>query len=132
MTIDTTNSPVHRLEIVETGRRRRFTPAEKLRIVKESHEGHRRVSATARRYGLLPAQLFTWRRQYEDGRLGAEADGDPVFVPAVVTQDGVSAPGSQQGGGRLEIVVTSGERVIVEGEVDEVMLTRVLGALRRR
>jgi transposase len=132
MTSDTTNSPIHRLEIVETGRRRRFTTAEKLRIVKESHEGHRRVSATARRYGLLPAQLFSWRRQYEDGRLGAEADGDPVFVPAVVMQDGVSAPRPQHGGGRIEIVVTSGERVIIEGEVEEVMLTRVLGALRRR
>lgn len=132
MTSDTTSSPIHRLEIIETGRRRRFTAAEKLRIVKESYDGHRRVSATARRYGLLPAQLFTWRRQYEDGRLGAQADGEPVFVPAIVEQDGASAPGSLRGGGRIEIVVTSGERVIIEGDVEEAMLTRVLGALRRR
>jgi transposase len=131
MTSDTNNSPIHRLEIVETGRRRRFSEAEKIRIVKESYDGHRRVSATARRHGLFPAQLFTWRRAYEEGRLGA---GDaPTFVPAIVSHEDEARPDSRlETGGRIEVVLASGERVIVEGEVDEIMLARVLGALRRR
>jgi transposase len=39
---------IQRLEVVNTGRRRRWTLAEKLRIVEESFQGHRQVSATAR------------------------------------------------------------------------------------
>ncbi|MBB4268224.1 hypothetical protein [Roseospira visakhapatnamensis] len=40
---------VMRLEIVETGRRRQFSDAEKVRIVEESFVGSRQASATARR-----------------------------------------------------------------------------------
>jgi transposase len=40
---------VQRLEVVNTGRRRRWSEDEKLRIVEESFQGHRQVSATARR-----------------------------------------------------------------------------------
>jgi len=43
---------VHRLEVVNTGRRRRWSLDEKLRIVAESYEGHRQVSAVARRHNL--------------------------------------------------------------------------------
>ena len=47
------NSPeVTRLEVVETGRRRRWTEDEKLRIVMESLNGPRLGLATARRYGI--------------------------------------------------------------------------------
>lgn len=131
MTSDTTNSPVHRLEIVETGRRRRFSDAEKIRIVQESYDGHRRVSATARRYGLLPAQLFTWRRAYEEGRLGAQ--DAPTIVPAIVSDEATPTLVQRiETGGRIEVVLSSGERVIVEGDVDEIILSRVFGALRRR
>jgi len=53
---------VQRLEGVETGRRRRWSEDEKLRIVAESLSGPRLVSATARRYGISPSLLYTWRR----------------------------------------------------------------------
>jgi transposase len=46
---------VSRLEVVETGRRRRWSDAEKLRIVAESMAGPRLVSATARRRGCQSA-----------------------------------------------------------------------------
>src|SRR5215213_6815095 len=42
---------VSRLEVVDSGRRRRWTEDEKLRIVMESLSGPRLGSATARRYG---------------------------------------------------------------------------------
>ena len=42
---------VSRLEIVEMGRRRRWSDAEKLRIVEASLAGRRMVAATARQHG---------------------------------------------------------------------------------
>ena len=74
------------LEVVQTGARRRWPVEEKLRIVAESDRGPGAVSATARRYGVSPAQLFTWRRQVRTGQLTAE--GFNGFVPACVVADG--------------------------------------------
>jgi len=69
-----------RLEIVETGRRRRWSDEEKLKIVLESLAGPRLVSATARRHGISRSQLVTWRRAFRAERIGSETG--PTFVPA--------------------------------------------------
>ena len=80
---------ISRLEIVETGRRRRWSDAEKLRIVEESFSGPRLASATARRHGISNQLMFAWRKAYREGRLG---DGsDPGLVPAMIVPDGASA-----------------------------------------
>ncbi|MBP0113884.1 transposase, partial [Bradyrhizobium vignae] len=47
-----TISTLNRLEVVDTGRRRRWSEEEKARIVLESLSEPRLVAATARRYGL--------------------------------------------------------------------------------
>src|SRR3954463_16737332 len=83
MTEHTPMSSVSRLEVVATGGRRRWTLDEKRRIVAESYGAPRIVSATARRHGLTPSQLFTWRRLDSEGRLTAD-DDEPRFVPAIV------------------------------------------------
>lgn len=67
MDIFTDRSRVERLEIVDTGRRRRFSEAEKLRIVEESYAGPRMASATARRHGIAVPLLFAWRKAYREG-----------------------------------------------------------------
>lgn len=55
---------IQRIEVL-TGpdRRRRWSTEDKERIVAESYSGHDSVSRIARRHGLLPQQLFTWRRE---------------------------------------------------------------------
>jgi len=55
---------IQRIEVL-TGRerRRQWSTEEKERIVAESYSGHDSVSRIARRHGLLPQQLFTWRRE---------------------------------------------------------------------
>ena len=63
MRMDSHTHSVEKLAIVNTGRRRRWSDEEKLRIVTESLAGSRLVSATARRHGISPGQLFTWRRE---------------------------------------------------------------------
>ncbi len=73
---------VSRLEVVETGARRRWTIEEKRRIVSESEAGSRQASATARRYGLSPAHLFVWRQLAREGRFGDEVG--VAFARAVI------------------------------------------------
>src|SRR6266545_1635421 len=55
---------VRRIELITgTGRRRRWSGDDKVRIVVESFEGGTTVSEVARRHGLSPQQLFAWRRE---------------------------------------------------------------------
>jgi transposase len=115
---------VSRLEVVEIGRRRRWTEEEKLRIVTESLSGPRLGSLTARRYGIARSLLATWRR-----RFGVQAAGASRFVPAVVVPERAAAPSPSS---RMEIVATNGRRIIVDAGVDVAALCRVLDVLERR
>lgn len=55
---------VRRIELITgTGRRRRWSSDDKVRIVVESFEEGATVSEVARRHGLSPQQLFAWRRE---------------------------------------------------------------------
>ena len=76
---------VHRLEVITgTGRRRRFSEDFKSRMVEETLVAGAVVSEVARRHGLTPQQLFTWRRQARrPAVVNTEAEA-PQFVPAVV------------------------------------------------
>jgi transposase len=72
-----------RLEVFTgAGRRRDWSVAEKATIVSESYRSGN-VSEVARRHGLTPTQLFTWRRA-AGPRVGAARDAAPEFVPAVM------------------------------------------------
>jgi transposase len=129
---------VSRLEVIATGARRRWTKEEKARIVAESFEGSRRVSATARRYGLSASQLFTWRRQI--GFASSATEIAPTFAPAFVASEPAevasssfaeSKPGLMPAG-RMEIALANGRRVIVGADFDAAALARVLDVLERR
>jgi transposase-like protein len=71
---------VSRLEVIETGARRQWSPDEKQRIVAESLSAPRNVSATARRHGLSSGQLFTWCRLARQGKLVLDGDAGGVFL----------------------------------------------------
>lgn len=120
---------VQRMEVVETGRRRRWSDEGKLEIVAESYAGPRLVSATARRHGISTWQLHEWRRAWREGRLG---DG-PVggFVPAMIVPEAAApsdaAPTREPG--CMEVVSANGRRVIVDREVDVEALVRIVRGL---
>ena len=66
-----TNS-TDRVEIITSvQRRRRWTAPEKVRMVEETFEPGMTVSLVARRHGVAPNQLFTWRRLVAQGSLTA-------------------------------------------------------------
>src|SRR5450756_3258323 len=94
MTDHTPMPKVSRLEVISTGARRRWTLAEKQRIVAESYDGRRQVSATARRNGLSASHLFTWRRLAREGRL-VEADNGATFAKVMIScEPSTSSPPS--------------------------------------
>jgi len=53
----------------DTGRRRRWTDAQKVRIVDESFGQRESMSQTARRHDIARTLMVRWRRQYRDGEL---------------------------------------------------------------
>jgi transposase len=67
--------------ITSVQRRRRWSGAEKVRMVGETYEPGATVSLVARRHGVAPNQLFTWRRLASEGALTATTAGEEV-VPA--------------------------------------------------
>lgn len=76
-----TDAP-EKVEVITSVQRcRRWSATEKMRMVEESLEPGASVSLVARRHGVNPNQLFTWRRLAAHGALTAAAAGGEV-VPA--------------------------------------------------
>jgi transposase len=126
----THSEQVQRLEVVDTGRRRRWSEDEKLRIVTESLAGPRLVSSTARRYGISPSLLFAWRRSFRAVPISKSA-AKPAFVPAVVVAEPGPAVKSGASIRRAEIVFSNGRHLIVDVGIDVVALARLVAALER-
>lgn len=125
----TNSDQVERLEIVESGRRRRWSEDEKLKIVLESLAAPRQVSATARRYGIARSQLLQWRRSFRPER-NEGLERSIGFVPAVVVSEPEPGPPVRAGAeGAIEINFTSGARMRVTGAVDPATLRAAVEAL---
>jgi len=128
----THSAKVERLEVVETGRRRRWSEDEKLKIVLESLQAPRQVSATARRHSISRSQLLQWRRAFQAKRAGAGAEQQADFVPAVLVAESgppMPRPATPAGGGAIEIEFASGARMRITGAVDVTILTAAVAAL---
>lgn len=124
-------------------RRRRWSTAEKLAIVKESFEEGAVVSHVAHRHGLSPQQLFGWRREIREqvlGDVGPEREGtscEAEFVPIAVARaapiPGVMAmtEASTQAASPASIEIElSSAKIRLTGPVDLMSLTAVLKALK--
>ena len=71
-----------KIEVLGTERRRRWSLQDKLQIVEETMQLGVKVSEVARRHGLAPSVVFTWRRLAREGRLG---NARPAFMPVEIT-----------------------------------------------
>ena len=115
-----------RVEVITSGeRRRRWSSAEKQRLVAATLEPGASVSAIARDAGIHPGQLYGWRRQ-----LRAQPRID--FAPAQV----MAEPAPESAGiGAIEIELATGARMRITGAVDKATLTAaivVLAGARQR
>ena len=70
--------------LVGPERRRRWTPEQKLRIVREAFERGARVADVARRRDVSRAQIYQWRAALEDGQLTGPGRDVVSFVPVEV------------------------------------------------
>jgi transposase len=125
MDSDRRSAQVERLEVVDTGRRRRWSEDEKLKIVLESLQAPRQVAATARRYGVSRSLLLRWRRSFHPEP--KDAAHQAGFVPAMMVA--TSSPVGPAGGGAIEIEFAAGARMRITGTVDAATLKAAVAAL---
>jgi len=118
---------VEKLAVIETGRRRRWSDEEKLRIVTESLAGPRLVSATARRHGISPGQLFTWRRE-----LRVQPQRPAVAPPQMVRVCVEDDPKASGASSMVEIILPGGVRLVVAPDIDPAALRRIVNVMERR
>ncbi len=125
-------------------RRRRWSVADKLRILAECDEPGAQISAVAARHGIYRSLVFQWRRQARDGLL--LADPVPGFVPVRLAAlepplvEGASETPAAAPARRasppprppavIEIELPEGVRLRVGEEIGATALRRVLAALR--
>lgn len=126
------STQIERLEVVETGRRRRWSDDEKLRIVLESLEAPRAISSTARRHGISRSLLMTWRRSFRPEPAGPDVQQTGFVRAMVAAADTVAAGASAPASGHMVIEIGKDRRVIVDAGVDGAALERVLRVLERR
>jgi transposase len=128
------------VKVLGAERRRRWSYDEKVRLVEETLQAGETVCGVARRHGVAPSLLFTWRRQARQDRLGGETV--PALVPVEIAsapaptlmdvpQPPSSPPAQRARAGIIEIEL-GGCRVRVDRDVDTEALQRVLELLRRR
>jgi len=131
-------------------RRRRFSVEQKLAVLTEATAPGASMSEVARRHGLLPAQVYKWRRLAELGVIGVPGASElPSFVAVEIAQEvrslptpvsaekptagaGASRRRRHRKAGLIEIELAGGRRVRVDRDVDAAALERVLDVLARR
>jgi transposase len=134
-TTESKSDTLQRVEIITgAGRRRRFSRDVKARIVRESRAPGVVVSEVARRHGLMPQQLFGWRRELgSDGPSAATGTFTPVSVvegSLVAAQDQTARRVRPLAGSWL-IEIAIGEVIVrVRDGVAPGMVAAVLRAVR--
>ena len=72
-------SPAPRVEVITSvQRRRRWSTAEKIRLVEEAMQPGLSVSFVARQHGVAPSLLFAWKRRMQEGGFQAVAADEDV------------------------------------------------------
>jgi transposase len=134
---------VRRVEVI-TGnvRRRQFSADDKARFVEETLAPGAVVSEVARRHGLSPQQLFTWRRQMRQPDAIPATPEPQMFVPAVVAPSSTpqersprqrrrprKAPEGAESSGIIELEI-NGVAVRVGRGADAATVAAVIHALK--
>jgi len=115
-------------------RRRRWTAAEKHRIVEESLAPETTVVEVAGRHDIHPNLLHLWRRQARCGTarvVGGPSDAvanDVGFAPVAIAAD---ERVSTMPPGMIEVEFASGTRLRITGSVDAAAVSAAIAAAAR-
>jgi transposase len=114
-----------RVEVITSvQRRRRWSAAEKQRIVAAVLEPGAVASAVAREAGIHVSQLFRWRQE-----LCRRDEATSKFAAVTVSAEPVSTPALTAPSGVIEVEFASGVRLRIRGAVDASTLSVVVTAL---
>jgi transposase len=114
-------------------KRRRWSLALKRELVAETMEPGSSVSIVARRHDVNANQLFKWRHELA-GSTSAMAALVPVTVmpePATGSVEAEPAVRAKSMPGRIEIALSGGVRVRIEGAVDPAAVTAAMAAVMK-
>jgi transposase len=113
--------------ITSVQRRRRWSRAEKERIVAAAMEPSAVASEVARAAGIHSSQLFRWRQE-----LCERAPIPAVFNPVAVTPEPEAvSPALPERAGVIEIEFASGGRMRISGSVDASTVAALMKALAK-
>lgn len=126
-------------------RRRRWSLADKLRVVAEVEMPGAVFAAVARRHDISRGQLWNWRRQFRCGEMGGSNPGMPEFLPVCMAPEQIFSPAMEDPTAermppaskpdrtarrRMEITLANGASIRVEGTVDAALLKAAISAAR--
>ena len=110
--------------ITSVERRRRWSRAEKERIVAAALEPGAVASEVARAAGIHASQLFRWRQQLCD-----RPQLPAAFSPVAVMPEPLAPPAERAG--TIEIELATGGRMRITGPVDARTVTALMKALSK-
>jgi transposase len=118
-------------------RRRRWTAAEKLRVVEETLAPDANITEIARRHDIHPNLLHVWRRQARTGVLAGAVEGkansgrEARFAAVAIAQErpNLLTAVAPSVAGVIEIEFANGSRMRVTGAVDPATLAAALAVL---
>jgi transposase len=110
--------------ITSVERRRRWSQADKERLVVASLEPGAMVSAIAREAGIHPTQLYRWRRQF-----CVRPQASPAFAAVRIASEASAASGLCGSPGAIEIEFASGARLRITGTVDAATVSAAVAAM---
>ena len=115
--------------ITSVERRRRWSRAEKERIVAAAMEPGAVASAVAREAGIHASQLYRWRQELcGSGRVAAGFAAVTIAPePCAAASTAMAAPR-----GLIEIELATGARVRISGAVDAATVSAAIAALTGR
>lgn len=126
------SSRVMVLDVVDTGRRRRWSVAEKVRITEESFSGPRLVSVTARRNGVSRSLLSAWRRLHRQGLLAGTRSEVTGFASVTLASEPAPEPVEPvPEAARVEIVLCNGRRLVIGAGMDATALAQLIAVVER-
>ena len=118
------------IEIFHERARRRWTEADRRRLVAETLAPGATVHAVARRHGVNTSQLFTWRKQLRLELEPLAAPPTPGFAAVAITP--VMSPSVADvpmPSGLIEIELPDGGRVRISGAPDPAVVAAALRAV---
>jgi len=114
--------------ITSVERRRRWSRAEKERIVAAAMEPGANASEVARAAGIHTSQLFRWRQQLCE-RAQVPAAFNPITIAAEPAPSLPMVPAVSEPAGSIEVEFATGGRMRITGPVDATIVSALMKAL---